>query len=269
MRILEKIYMSASPHKREDLTASLAPYGQQVRFAIPPQFAPEPDKFSPLVAPLKTIKFANHPEVQRQIEELEVGDMYWAFAMDINAIVPGNSAVNKGPELLTTCRGEKPSIVKVAETAQAIFDRRMGDEGHIVFDNLCAPVKIDKGQVVDWRGFLDRGRLSLSIPLIRLMADMTIWRKVIEASENDGLSSRSLDNAASTAGMDWTVLADKLKTIHTTTGVRNLRILWRNDKGRQWEASEAGVDRGMGAVMTKHLRGFTPSTVRGIAQLPQ
>lgn len=264
----EKIYMSASPHKREDLSLGLSQYGQSVRFANPPQFAPEPDKFSPLVAPLKTLKFANHPDVRGQIESMDIGAQYWVFAMDINGMIPGKKSDKKDTVLLTTCRGEMPSIQKVSETAIDIYDRRKWEYGHIVFDNLCAPVKMRDSRIDQWTGFIERGYLSISTPLINLMTDMRVWKKIVDASDNSGKSDRSLDNPGATAGVDWSIFPDYLNLIYKTTGVKDLKLIWKNQSGKTWVASENGVQRGMVKDLSNHLRGFRAKTVRGIAQLP-
>lgn len=261
--------MSASPHKRSDLELKLAEYGQTVKYAIPPIFCEELDIVSPVGGPIKTVKFLKHPDVVEQINRFEIVGPYWAFAMDVNGIAAGNKSSKLPAEVLTTCRGKVESVVKTVETARCIAERRYhkSDWGRIVFDNLCGPVKIDNGKIMDVNLFMERSMLCLSPNLLRVMSDERLWRKVVEASDGR-LEVRPVDNAGATGGVDWTVLGYYLKIISNTLNLSDLDIVWQNSRySKKYKANENGVDHGLTPNITSRLRGFPEKTVRGIARL--
>lgn len=261
----EKIYMSASDHKRLDVQLGLARYGQTVRFANPPEFYREADIVSPMGAPYKTKMFLENEAVAKQIDQFGILPVYWAFTMDVGGFIPG--LVLSETKMLTTCRGLVPSIEKTTSTAAIIYDQRKQGRGAIVFDNTCGAVKIENGNHADWRGFVSRSELGLSMNLIRMMADERIWRKILHASETQPLL-RPLANVGSSGGIDWSVLPMYLSLISQTSGVNNLDVVWKNKYGGKWVANENRVQKGMIIEMTRHLRGFPMRTIRGLANLP-
>ncbi len=261
----EKVYMSASAHKRLDVQMRLAQYGQTVLFASPPPFTVEPDIPTPMSAPIKTWSFLQNESVVKQIQSLGDFAIYWAFTMDVGGFIPGKDLTQT--EMLTTCRGLVPSVEKTSETATKLYDQRKQDRGIIIFDNTCSPIKIVNGRPVDWRGYVSRSELGLSMNLMRMMADGRIWRKILGASEALPLL-RPLSNEGSTGGIDWSVLPHYLSLIHQTSGVRDLDVVWKNQYGKKWIANENGIQKGMTQEMSRHLRGFPLATIRGLASLP-
>lgn len=263
----KRLLASSASHKISNWEASFAalniPSGS---LQLTPN-KPEPETVCPMKLGVQKLKyFFNGEELRDKL--VESGDSKAVLAtMDVGAALPANGQFGVVP--VTTCREVVPAIEKVTSTMGQVYERRSDDVGKISFFNTCGYCGYMEGKLYWERAKYETAQLSLSIPMVELLADPASW-EWIEAIylDNPQKYQRNLLNPKSLGAMDFSVFGKYVDVIMQISGKKDLSISWSDQYGNVWTADGRGETPGMVEEMTEFLRGFRRSTIYELASLP-
>ena len=232
------------------------------------QFAPEPESACGLVVGVEKLKsFAHEESAMTALREMGIKTARLAI-MDVNGMIPGRKG--EQPELITTTRGEVSAVEKITQLSRRLIEKSEDGVGRVIFMNILGYGQYANEELKGLGVLLESARMSISGPLLRVMAEPENWAKIVQATEEQSydLKHRQLLNPLSTGGIDSSVLPLFLPVMADALNIKDGSVKWEDSTGRVWVADELGAPPEMEENMTTHLRGFPNMFIDYLAGLP-
>lgn len=255
----ERLLQTSRPHKATDFLSKADYYGMIASICEMPSHSPERGDVCGVVTGIQKVNdFAE--------QQYEVIERMYAPEEKVKVLVAVDTAGYIGVNQLMTCRGRGSAVDKLHETLQLLhLNSTPEGDGQINYINSVGHGQRDRGltELHDVGVRVSSAQLTLSSSLLKLLASddgiklcdrVSRWQRV----------GRPIINPNSNGAIDMTALTYAVRS----TGNKEIKMIWRNGFGQQWEINGVHVERGMRDDMNGILRGMPWSTVKYLAELP-